>query len=103
MLATQTQAHVILGQHHAMDARVYVGFVLGEPEKLGCREACQGTIATQLDQAVSPDSSLDLLTLPLRATVVPKDGGSQRAVVAPEHDQAVHLAGETDPIARERA
>jgi hypothetical protein len=70
--------------------------VPSQPEELRRREARQGAIPRQLDEALGTDALLDLRALRRGPLVVPEDRGPDHAVSRIEHDEAVHLARETD-------
>ena len=68
-----------------------------QPEELRRREARERAVAGERDQPLEPDALLDLGALGPRALVVPEDRGPDDPVGGVEGDEAVHLAGETDP------
>ena len=78
----EAQPDVVLRQHHARDPGVRVGLVPSQPEELRRREARQGAVPRQLDEALGTDALLDLRALRRRPLVVPEDRGPDHAVSA---------------------
>jgi hypothetical protein len=60
-------------------------------------------VAAERDEALDSQPLLDRRCLWLAAAVVPEDRRAQRAIVGPEGDEAVHLAGQPDPVGAPRA
>jgi len=96
VLIGELETDVVLGQQDVRDAPVDLGLVLGQPQQLGRGEPGQRSVAGQLHEPIEADALLDLLTLRLRAPVVPQDRGAQRTASRVERDEPVHLAREPD-------
>jgi len=96
LLAREPVADVVLRQQHPADPREGLGLVVAQPEELRRREAGQGAVASQRDQALEPDALFDLRALGGRALVVPEDRRADRVAVLVEHDEPVHLPRPAD-------
>ncbi len=99
-LAGQAVAHVVLREEDSVDARVDLGLVPAQPQELRRREAGQGAVAGERDEALEPDALLDLGALGRGALVVPEDRRTQDLASLVEADETVHLARQADPAVR---
>src|SRR5690348_7192847 len=76
--------------------RVNIRLVFAHPEDFWCGESGQGAVARELNQAGEADALGDLVTLRLRALIVPEDRGAQDVPTPIEQDEAVHLPSEAN-------
>ncbi len=101
-LAREAQAHVVLGQQHALRRLGDLGLVRGDPQHLRRGEAGHHEIAGDLFDV--GNAALELRAFGERAAVVPQDRRPERLVV-PRRAGSRHASGPERPIpasARER-
>ena len=100
-LAGEAEADVVLRQQDVPDPRVQLGLVPLQPQQLRRGEAGKRAVPGQLDEPLEADAALDLRALGAGALVVPEDRRPQHLVALAEHDEAVHLARESDRAFRQ--
>ena len=91
----QLVGEVVLGQADLLGSREVLGLVLLDPEDLGGGEAGEGDIAREGGEGPEAVEVGGLFGAP---SVVPEDGGADDLVLLVQHDQAVHLARDTDAL-----
>ena len=93
-LAGELEAHVVLGQQNAIGVLDDLGFVLAQPQDLGCRESRVGAAAGA--HAYAGHGLGQFLGLDGRAAVVPQDGRPERAILGVDQDRPEHLSRQAD-------
>ena len=74
--------------------------VVADPKQLGEREASDGGVSRELNDTLAADAGVDPIDLRLTALVAPDQAGADYCASGIEHDEAVHLTGETDALNR---
>ena len=89
---------VVLGQQDMAALAIDFRLVFPHPENLARREAGQGGVCRDGNQAVAAQPFGDFVALLLRAAVAPEDGAAQDLAVFVQHHQPVHLAGQAHAL-----
>ena len=95
-LAGQAVADEILREKDVTALFIDLRLVVAHPKNLGGGPAGERRIGGQLNQTVLADLLVDLVALLAGALVAPDDAAAQNLALAIQHDQTVHLSGQTD-------
>ena len=100
MYARQSIVDIILRQHDLFDAGEVLRLMLFHPKQLRRSEACKGDIACVFRQLAFADLCVEPFRFLRRASVVPKDRGTDHVVVLIQSHKPVHLSADADALDR---